>query len=300
MERPGIFVSACVIDHLFHLVPGGLYNRQAGQPPFQYGYGELKSIVDYRHHMAAYSGVDVYQGDQWPASWKGEILVGNIHQNALNHEHVEPMGASFKAQARPDFMTTDDGWFMPVSTQTGPDGAVWVMDWYDRYPCYQNAQADPDGLDRERGRIWRVVYKGTDGKTKLHPVALPGTLDGLIAEMGSPNLTRRLLAMNDIQDRFGAGSIPALRKTLSGLRGHSSPADATTEAWQHVHTLWLLERLGVLGDSELSYSGRRANALLRVHTQRILAARTTLSPALDRLAVEFRAYISATEEGFPR
>ena len=46
---------------------------------------------------------------------------------------------------------------MPVSTQTGPDGAVWIMDWYDKYPCYQNANADPAGVDREHGRIWRVV-----------------------------------------------------------------------------------------------------------------------------------------------
>src|SRR6185503_14202918 len=51
-------------------------------------------------------------------------------------------------------------WFRPVSTQVGPDGAFWVMDWYDKYPCYQNANADPEGVDREHGRIWRVVYTG--------------------------------------------------------------------------------------------------------------------------------------------
>jgi hypothetical protein len=34
------------------------------------------------------------------------------------------------------------------------------MDWYDKYPCYQNANADPEGVDREHGRIWRVVYTG--------------------------------------------------------------------------------------------------------------------------------------------
>ena len=47
-----------------------------------------------------------------------------------------------------------------MSIQTGPDGAMWVMDWYDKYPCYQNAQADPEGVDRDCGRIWRVVWVG--------------------------------------------------------------------------------------------------------------------------------------------
>jgi putative heme-binding domain-containing protein len=69
-----------------------------------------------------------------------------------------PNGSSFKAVPEPDFLTTSDGWFRPVSEQVGPDGALWIADWYDKYPCYQNAQADPEGVDRERGRIWRVVY----------------------------------------------------------------------------------------------------------------------------------------------
>ena len=55
-----------------------------------------------------------------------------------------------------NFLVSKDPWFRPVSTQTGPDGALWVMDWYDRYPCYQNAQADPAGVDREHGRIWQI------------------------------------------------------------------------------------------------------------------------------------------------
>src|SRR5262249_1113668 len=58
------------------------------------------------------------------------------------------------------FLACDDHWFRPVSTQTGPDGAVWIADWCDKYPCYQNAQADPEGVDREMGRIWRVVWVG--------------------------------------------------------------------------------------------------------------------------------------------
>ncbi len=55
-------------------------------------------------------------------------------------------------------MTANDVWFMPVAQKVGPDGCLYVLDWYDRYHCYQDAQADPKGVDRGHGRLYRVVY----------------------------------------------------------------------------------------------------------------------------------------------
>ncbi len=195
-ERGDAFVSACVIHHLFHMAPGGQYNRQGGTWPNPYGYvGDLPSkglpaIVDWRHHRAAHSGICVYQGDQWPAEWRGLVFLGNIHQSALNCDRLIPVGSTYKAERESTllgpaaealhkksgeeitkgeewrhlgpgvFFVSRDPWVRPVSNQTGPDGAMWVMDWYDKYPCYQNAQADPEGVDRTYGRIWRVVWVG--------------------------------------------------------------------------------------------------------------------------------------------
>ena len=147
------FVSACVIDHLFHMAPGGTYQRQAGTPSNPYTYEILPSIVNHKHHMAAYCGICIYQGAQFPAEYRGRVFMGNIHQNAINHDRLIPNGSSFKAVAEKDFLTTSDGWFRPISEQVGPDGALWIGDWCDKYPCYQNARADPEGVDRERGRI---------------------------------------------------------------------------------------------------------------------------------------------------
>ncbi|MBE0542040.1 MAG: c-type cytochrome [Verrucomicrobia bacterium] len=163
------FISACVIDHLFHIAPGGSYQRQAGAPSNPYTYELLPSIVDHKHHMAAYCGICVYQGDQFPEEYRGRVFMGNIHQNAINHDRLIPNGSSFKAVAEKDFLTTSDGWFRPVSQQVGPDGALWIADWYDKYPCYQNAMADPEGVNREHGRIWRVVYVGKEAGKKVPP-----------------------------------------------------------------------------------------------------------------------------------
>lgn len=160
------FVEACVIDHLFHMAPGGIYARQGGAPENPYAYELLPSIVgkDHpRHFRAAYAGIQIYQGGRYPKDTDGHLFFGNIHDNAIHEEMVEPVGATFKAKPVRDFLRANDGWFRPVSIQTGPDGFLWVMDWCDKYPCYQNAMANPEGVDREKGRIWRITYDPRSG-----------------------------------------------------------------------------------------------------------------------------------------
>ncbi len=156
-ERGNFFVSACVIDHFFHMAPGGIYVRQGGAPENPYSYELLPSIVTHKHFRAAYAGIQIYQGGVYPQDTWGHAFIGNIHDNAIHEEVLTPVGATFKCEPRRDFLRANDGWFRPVSTRTGPDGNLWIMDWCDKYPCYQNAKANPEGVDRERGRIWRVV-----------------------------------------------------------------------------------------------------------------------------------------------
>ena len=163
------FVEACVIDHLFHMAPGGLYQRQGGAPENPYAYELLPSIVNHKHFRAAYAGIQVYQGGIYPADTHGHLFFGNIHDNSIHEEKVEPVGATFKASPVRDFLRANDGWFRPVSIQTGPDGFLWVMDWCDKYPCYQNANANPEGVDRERGRIWRIVHGTKAGAALSRP-----------------------------------------------------------------------------------------------------------------------------------
>ena len=70
-------------------------------------------------------------------------------------------GSTYKAEPRADFLRANDAWFMPVVQKTGPDGSLYILDWYDRYHCYQDANRDPAGIDRLKGRLYRVRYKDT-------------------------------------------------------------------------------------------------------------------------------------------
>ncbi len=278
--RGNAFVSACVIDHLFHLAPGGLYARQAGQPPHPYGYELLPSIVDHRHHMAAYAGICVYQGDQYPAQYRGMALQGNIHDNAIHQDRLTETGSTFKAGFVQDFVRANDGWFMPVSTQVGPDGAVWIMDWYDRYPCYQNANADPAGVDRERGRIWRVVHVGDQPGKALAP--RPAGLDlgkagtaQLVETLKHPNVWQRRMAQRVLSGRSDAAS---QKKALVAMMKSGPGEDARLAA------LWSLFSTGLADDSVLDAAAESDLSSVRSWAARFTGERNeATSASVDRL-----------------
>src|SRR5678816_3711456 len=88
-----------------------------------------------------------------------DSYMGNIHGNCINVDELTRDGSTYLAKPCPDFLSSNDVWFMPVSQKVGPDGCLYILDWYDRYHCYQDANRDPAGIDRQHGRLYRVVYK---------------------------------------------------------------------------------------------------------------------------------------------
>ncbi|MGI8602179.1 MAG: PVC-type heme-binding CxxCH protein [Verrucomicrobiales bacterium] len=222
--RGNAFVSACVIDHLFHMAPGGLYQRQGGSPEYPYAYELLPSIVHHKHFRAAYAGLQVYQGGVYPEDTHGHVFIGNIHDNAIHEEKLEPVGATFKASPVRDFVRANDGWFRPVSTQTGPDGNLWIMDWCDKYPCYQNAQANPEGVDRERGRIWRVVHGGAKAGTRpSREMDLKKlSLEELVKLLGDANNWMRRSARQTIVEIYPG--VPTRNELLRLVMSEAPPA----------------------------------------------------------------------------
>jgi len=270
------FVSACVIDHLFHMAPGGQYLRQGGLWANPYGYasmhskrGGIPSIVDHRHHLAAYSGVQVYQGNQYPKEYQGTIFMGNIHDNSVHQDRLKRNGSSFTASFEQDFIRSKDGWFRPVAQHVGPDGALWVMDWYDKYPCYQNARADPEGVDRTYGRIWRAVYVGDDKKRKIpsRPVRdmnlAKAPSSQLVEMLGHKNVWQREMAQRILNERRDASTRPALLKQLAQGR--------TLET--RLHALWTLHGSGLLDDAALESLAEDKEWPLRMWVARLAGER---------------------------
>ena len=221
------FISACVIDHLWHLTESGYYHRQGGPyPPHTW---KIESIVSHKHQKAAYCGIHYFDSDAYPESYRDKLYMGNIHGGCINVDSLTRKGSTYRGEGHPDFLTANDAWFMPVVQKTGPDGCLYILDWYDRYHCYQDANRDPKGIDRLKGRLYRVRYKDTPRAPAMN--LAEETDDQLVERLHSPNVLLRDLAQRLLVERNSS----AARGKLETL-----VLDDTAPRKTRLHALWSL------------------------------------------------------------
>ena len=134
-------------------------------------------------------------GGVWGAEWDDHVLVGNVVTSRVNHDQVTFTGSTPKASERPAFITSDDPWFRPVDLQLGPDNALYIADFYNRIIGHYEVPLDHPGRDKERGRIWRVVKKDAEAISSSF-TTMPARR--IVEELGHPNLTRRHLALREV------------------------------------------------------------------------------------------------------
>lgn len=157
--RGNCFVACCVIPHLFHIVPGGIYRRQAGVSLHPYAYGQLNEICDHQHHKEsgwAHAGCLVLDGSHVPEAYRGSVLMGSIHGCSIKRDVLRPNGSSFIASCEKDFLVSGDKNFRPINLRWGPDGSIYCIDWHDQNPCHQAAA---ESWDYQRGRIYKFRPK---------------------------------------------------------------------------------------------------------------------------------------------
>jgi putative heme-binding domain-containing protein len=228
-------VEAChwANDHLFHFVETGYYQRQAGPyPPFTI---RLGSITDHSHQKTAYCGLAYFDSAAYPPAYRGRLYTGNIHGGCINSDRLARDGSTYLARAEPDFLTANDAWFMPVAQKVGPDGCLYVLDWYDRYHCYQDANRDPQGIDRLKGRLYRVRY-GDSPRAPRFDLEREGD-DDLVRRLSSPNIYFREAAQRLLTER----DTPAIRESLRRL-----VLDDAAPRKARLHGLWALIGTGRL------------------------------------------------------
>jgi putative heme-binding domain-containing protein len=228
-------VEAChwANDHLFHFVETGHYQRQAGAfPPFTIPLG---SITDHGHQKTAYCGITFLDTDAYPPQFRERICVGNIHGGAINMDRLQRDGATYLAKGEADLLNANDAWFMPVALKIGPDGCLYVLDWYDRYHCSQDAARDPEGVDRLKGRLYRLRYQNSPRAPRID--LANESDDQLIARLASGNLYFRETAQRILTERLGAAP-RELRAKLEPLV--LSGAATAQERKARLHGLWAL------------------------------------------------------------
>lgn len=202
-----LYSSDCHSSPVYQLLAGGWY-PSFGKPHDGLGYAPV--MIEHAHGSTAIDGLVYVTDDLWPAEYQDNVFIGNVMTSRLNRDRVEWTGATPRAVELPDFLTTTDPWFRPVDNCFGPDGALYIADFYNRIIGHYEVPLTHPGRDRERGRLWRVVPTAR----ALRPRALAQDLPGLVRELGSGSLNRRLLAAADLVDRFGESGRTALEAAM--------------------------------------------------------------------------------------
>ncbi len=261
-----LFSADCHSRPVMMLLRGGYY-QSFGKP--HDGLGFAPEICKHDHGSTGIAGIVYYAADHFPSEYRGTVFVGNPVTSRINHDRLNGQGSTLIAEEQPDFLKSDDPWFRPVDLKLGPDGALYVCDFYNRIIGHYEVPLTHPGRDRERGRIWRIVYRGKDGKGKA---VMPrkdwskATIEELIEDLGHANLAVRIRAANQLVGR----------KAGDPVRG---ALDNDANALQRVHVLWVLARLGRLDERSLERCAKDKDAQVRVHAMRVLGENKELTTA---------------------
>jgi putative heme-binding domain-containing protein len=271
-----LYSADCHTQPIYQLLAGGDY-PQFAKPAS--GLGFAPSMMDHEHGSTAISGIVYYAAEQFPAAYRNNIFTGNVVTSRINRDSLSTKGSTELAVAQPDFLVSDDPWFRPVDLELGPDGALYVADFYNRIIAHVEVPLEHPGRDKQRGRIWRIVYRGADGGRAEPPRRSWATASAreLAGDLGHPNMTVRMLATEELVTRIGAAAVEPVRALLD---------PASSNATQRSHALWVLSRLGALDPAALARAGRDPDSAVRVHAMRILAAKSALAEGERALAVE--------------
>jgi putative membrane-bound dehydrogenase-like protein len=266
-----LFISACVIPHLWHVIPGGIYHRQGGQHFNPYYYSDIKTIADHSHR-SAHGGARVYMSDAFPEEQRGRIFMANIHEHAVLTDVLERKGSGFVGHHGDDFLLANNAQWVGFSLEVGPDGGVYVLDWHDGDICGKEV------LNEETGRIFRIMPEETRAEQWPHRYAdlREFSDEALAALQTSKSEWHARRARVILQGRAASGKMdPAANEKLRAIF-HSDPSSD----WR-LRAMWTLHVTGGLTPNELMESLKSKDEYMRAWAIQLLCEdRTPPEPAL--------------------
>ncbi len=113
--------------------------------------------------LRKFCGIDIVGNSHWPESMQEEIISGGFFENAVYRYKLVPdkeFPSGMQALEQPPLITSDNVAFRPIDIRFGPEGALYIADWYDPIIGHYQASFRHPNRDAKHGRIWRVVAKG--------------------------------------------------------------------------------------------------------------------------------------------
>lgn len=186
-----------------------------------------------------HSGLEVISGRHLPEEWGEGFITNDFRANRINRFTVEEQGSGYATKQAEDLLWTDHVSFRPVDILMGPDGAIYVADWYN--PIIQHGEVDfhDPRRDQEHGRIWRIVAK--DRALVDRPNLTQASIPELLEALKLPEDWTRLHAKRVLKEKGPDAVIPVLESWVNKL-------DRTDPASDHhlLEALWVYQSFDVV------------------------------------------------------
>lgn len=282
-DRHGqLFAGGNTAEPLCHHVQGAYYVKGFGKHgplhnPYSFGY-----FNPVQHHgflgSSLTGGFVIYQGGLFPERFKNAVIYSNLRVNAMRVSRLQPEGSTFSTHFSEDFIVSTDRWFRPIKSLVGPDGALYMADWYD----YNISHSDPKDRSkwympsRDTGRIYRVVPEGTNPHPDVSKWPMSGlSSDALVELFDHPNAWYSREARRILMERKDPRICPRLIEIVRNEK----------DAKRALEALWALHVSGGLTDDLAMKFLDHPIDHVRAWTVRLLADRKQVASRFDyRLA----------------
>lgn len=206
---------------------GELHNR------FAFGYFEHVPHKNFQGGHVTVGGF-IYQADAFPPRYRDKYIAVDTLGHAVRWHDVKPNGSTVRTENGGVLLQANDNWFAPSDATIGPDGAVYVADWYDK----RTAHPDPDATwDRSNGRVYRLRWKAANPVEQFDPQSLSS--EQLVDWLSNANQWKVRRARRVLAERGDGKLVARLRTMIREADDHQS-----------LQSLWTLHVIGGF-DSEL-------------------------------------------------
>ena len=276
-EHGELFFINTVNGHLWHEFAGAHFVRPHTIDPNPRAYALIDQHADHWHFDTgkpwqdsrdgkansfggghAHVGMMIYQGDNWPAEYRGHLFTLNFHGRRANQDILERRGSGYVGKHGPDVFIAGDPWFRGMDLSYGPDGGVFVLDWSDTGECH-----DSTGVHRTSGRVFKVFY----GDPKPRQI-------GDLAQLSSSELVNLQMNANEWFTRQARLELEARAETGRGLDRAEGQLRQLFEnhpdAVVKLRALWSLYTLGLVDEPFLRAQLQHPNEHVRTWAVRLL------------------------------